>query len=322
MPNLCGCLPFNKKTKGKKKEKIEKEGGDDELASGAQASDTELTDGIGALELFDNCRGPAEGVDLVFVHGLRGSRVKTWSQGDACWPRDFLKDDMENARGITWGYDANIANAFSFASQESIFGHAEALLIDLSNWRKNITRPIIFICHSLGGLVVEKALVKSFMERDTPKILRLGLIHDNTLGVVFMGTPHRGSSVEETYGELAVKVAYGALRQPNRQLLQTLKRDSHILEDLRTSFMTASKDLHIVCIREEVPTGAGLIVPEASASLDGANVTRGSIRANHMDMVKFRSKDAGYQRTLRFIESILDTARVKASRGTSSGGIF
>ncbi|OTA67283.1 hypothetical protein K449DRAFT_319566, partial [Hypoxylon sp. EC38] len=96
-------------------------------------------------------------IDLVFVHGLRGSRVKTWSAGDVFWPRDFIRDDLEKARAITWGYDANIANAFSYASKESLFGHGETLLADLSRMRRGITRPLIFICHSLGGLVAKEA---------------------------------------------------------------------------------------------------------------------------------------------------------------------
>jgi hypothetical protein len=96
--------------------------------------DDGITDGPHIL--FDTTRDDSSGVDLVFVHGLRGSALGTWSKDGVCWPRDLLQEDLNNAsvpaRVITWGYDANVANAFTYASQESIFGHAETLLGDLS----------------------------------------------------------------------------------------------------------------------------------------------------------------------------------------------
>ncbi|KAI1089174.1 hypothetical protein F5B19DRAFT_388171 [Rostrohypoxylon terebratum] len=111
-----------------------------------------LRDGLGLLECHNDCDSSNDGIDLVFVHGLRGSRLKTWSKGGVFWPRDFLRDDLKKARIVSWGYDANIANAFSYASKESLFGHANTLLNDLARLRLGITRPIIFVCHSLGGL--------------------------------------------------------------------------------------------------------------------------------------------------------------------------
>ena len=100
-------------------------------------------DGVGPLVLVDNicgdCAGAsARGTDIVFVHGLRGARMKTWSKGLICWPRDLLGKDLNEVRVVTWGYDANIANPFSPASQESIFGHANTLLGDLARLREGI----------------------------------------------------------------------------------------------------------------------------------------------------------------------------------------
>ena len=96
---------------------------------------------VGAHVLFDLTTNDDRGIDIVFVHGLRGHSIETWSKDGVCWPRDLLKTDAEEAslkvRSITWGYDADIANIFTEASQESIFGHAGTLLGDLSRLRKD-----------------------------------------------------------------------------------------------------------------------------------------------------------------------------------------
>lgn len=128
--------------KGKKKEARAADGGNvNELSNAEEQLDMSPGGGTGALESFDDCEAPDSGIDLVFVHGLHGSRMKTWSKDGVFWPRDLLKDDLKNARVITWGYDANIANAFSYASKESLFGHSNTLLSDLADLRRDVVCP-------------------------------------------------------------------------------------------------------------------------------------------------------------------------------------
>jgi len=101
-------------------------------------------DDVGPHIIHNGCDKPSTGVDIVFVHGLRGSRFQTWSSGSCFWPQDFLSKDLERARLITWGYDADIANAFSFASQDSIYSHADTLLNDLARVRQpDVVRPCL-----------------------------------------------------------------------------------------------------------------------------------------------------------------------------------
>lgn len=101
---------------------------------------------IGPLILFDKTDTDNSGTDVVFVHGLRGHRLRTWSAKDSfCWPKELLSEDLKNSRVITWGYDANIAKFFQQASQESIFGHAGTLLDDLARLRHGIV-SVLFAC--------------------------------------------------------------------------------------------------------------------------------------------------------------------------------
>ena len=112
--------------------------------------ETEQDGQVGPLPLSDSTTADG-GVDIVFVHGLRGNRIGTWSKHNVFWPRDLLAKDINDAslkcRVITWGYDASIANVFMYASQESIFGHAETLLGDLSRSRVDKVFFIRFISH-------------------------------------------------------------------------------------------------------------------------------------------------------------------------------
>ncbi|KAI1127661.1 hypothetical protein F5Y10DRAFT_265938 [Nemania abortiva] len=288
-----------KSTKANEKGDAEGELGDE------GTSDTASNDLIGPLEFPNDCGGPASGFDLVFVHGLCGSRLKTWTRDSVFWPRDLLKEDLKNVRVVTWGYGTNIANASTYGNEESLFGHATALLNDLARLRQGITRPIIFICHGLGGLVVKQALITSDSYNALGGHTALSEIYGRTSGVVFMGTPHRGIS-RESYSQIAAKIAKLSLDRPNDHLLETLRPDSDILDKQREDFTRISKEMAIVCIREELPTGVVLVVPEASASYDGFNVACGAIHANHMDMVKFATRDRGYNRALGHIRNIMD----------------
>ena len=117
--------------------------GGDSSASGDTTSLLPKDD-VGPYIIHDGCDKASSGIDIVFVHGLRGSRVQTWSSGSCFWPQDFLSKDLERARLITWGYDTDIANASKFTSQDSRYGHADTLLNDLARVRQpDIVRPCL-----------------------------------------------------------------------------------------------------------------------------------------------------------------------------------
>lgn len=122
---------------------------------------------------------PPKGVkttaDIIFIHGLTGGRDSTWTAKGAAepWPKVFLKDEnneddddsekqssyaLETARIMSWGYDANVVKLAGPAGQNRIADHARNLLGSLEDERSGsaVDRPLIFVVHSLGGLVVKE----------------------------------------------------------------------------------------------------------------------------------------------------------------------
>ncbi|KAK8047458.1 hypothetical protein PG996_015522 [Apiospora saccharicola] len=184
--------------------------------------------------------------------------------------------------------NADVLHLTKGASHATVFGHAESLLGDISETRgtsEEETRPLVFVGHSLGGLVIKE-------------------VFGSPPGV-FLGTPHRGSDTV-TYGKIVAKAAKLALRNPNDQLISMLEKESPILEHQRKSFASIGKDLALACVFEELPTALGIIVPQWSAVIDGFNVREQPVPANHMDMCKFATRDdVGYKRVIRLIKHVV-----------------
>jgi hypothetical protein len=72
------------------------------------------------------------------------------------WPRDLLPKQYPEARIMTWGYYTVVTHGLSKpANKSNIFGDAKDLLYSLDRERAE-SRPLIFVCHSLGGILVKE----------------------------------------------------------------------------------------------------------------------------------------------------------------------
>jgi hypothetical protein len=81
--------------------------------------------------------GEARIADIVFVHGLGGSSISTWTKdGDEAtfWPQKFLASEpgLSNTRILSFGYTAFYLSVHS-SSKMSITDFARSLLADLKN---------------------------------------------------------------------------------------------------------------------------------------------------------------------------------------------
>ena len=95
-----------------------------------------------------------EYISIVFVHGLPGDATETWTTSGICWPKDLLPQDIPDARVMTFGYSTLVYEETPLLIRDL----GKILLETLSINRRYVgatTRPLIFVAHSLGGLVVK-----------------------------------------------------------------------------------------------------------------------------------------------------------------------
>ncbi|CAG7853266.1 SubName: Full=Uncharacterized protein {ECO:0000313/EMBL:CCA76038.1}; Flags: Fragment [Serendipita indica DSM 11827] len=98
-------------------------------------------------------------VDIIAIHGLNGHREKTWMTDDGVlWLRQFLPSSLPRARILTYGYDAD-THSTECVSTQTMRRHAVGLAQAILRKRKDARRPIIFVAHDLGGIILKWALV-------------------------------------------------------------------------------------------------------------------------------------------------------------------
>jgi hypothetical protein len=224
------------------------------------------------------------------------------------WPRDLLPQALPQARVFTWGYDVQIERMFSSTSKAPIFHHAETLLSDLVSTRSitsNGRVPIIFIAHSLGGIVVKDALSISANAKTFVNEIFLA-----TIGVMFLGTPHKGSRVA-SLGKIAFELSKMLLMNPNLQVLRALETNSEILERISSGFwqVLSTDRIEIHSFREELETNGVMIVDSSSATIGYHRETRSSLHENHRNMAKISSiNDAKFPRVTGILKRWIEGA--------------
>ncbi|KAL2059175.1 hypothetical protein ABVK25_000467 [Lepraria finkii] len=211
----------------------------------ASVADGMSRERVGLFEL--SAGNESKTVDVVAVHGLQGDAFKTWEhENRSLWLRDFLAKDLPFARVMPFGYDSTVAGSKSVAQCEA---KALELLTRLGAERirsdpaASNVMPIVFICHSLGGILVKKAIA---LAHDRCSIPEFGDIADHTKAIAFMGVPHKGSS-SAWWGNLAANILNGVSvgTSTNTRLVADLRKDSSTLINISSQFVHRSQGLKI-----------------------------------------------------------------------------
>lgn len=152
------------------------------------------------------------------------------------WPRQLVQETVPNARVLTFGYDTHVRHMLGRpVSQNTVYDIAWDFLVALEAERRlDPSRPVLFVAHSLGGIVV-----KEMLRRSSSSHLSQPQLHDvfeSTIGIMFFGTPHGGADPRGVLQHVAEKAIKAAGFSVNKQIVDTLLPSAERLRELRDEF--------------------------------------------------------------------------------------
>jgi len=170
------------------------------------------------------------------------------------WPRDLVPVTIPYARVLTYGYDTHVRHCFGPpVSRNTVYDIAWGFLVALEAERRlEPSRPVLFIAHSLGGIIVKEMLRRSSGCHGGQTHLRG--VFDSTTGIIFFGTPHGGADPRGFLQHIAEAVIKAAGIRVNEQIVNTLLPSAERLRELRDEFspMAHQQDWVIHSFQEEL----------------------------------------------------------------------
>ncbi|KZC14051.1 PREDICTED: protein SERAC1-like [Dufourea novaeangliae] len=171
-----------------------------------------------------------------------------------CWPKDWLPEDVPYIRVIGVNYDSNLSMWTPLCPIEGM----KATLRERSEEYigKLVTagigtRQTIWVCHSMGGLLVKKMLVDEWKNGDKNNICK------NTRGIIFYSTPHRGSRVavltQTTQMLVWPSVEVQELREESPHLLQLHEEFLDMLKEFPIEIVSFSETKSTLVTALKVP---------------------------------------------------------------------
>lgn len=157
---------------------------------------------------------------VIFVHGLDGDLRGTWTTSPspgAVWPK-WLAEDVEGLAVWSIGYEAPMSNWRGSAMELSdrAANVLSRLLVE-PNLREG---ELIFVGHSLGGLVIKQVLRKT--EDAAPESDSACSFVERTRKVAFLATPHVGADLARWGDRLRILV------RPSAATQSLLRNDTHL----------------------------------------------------------------------------------------------
>lgn len=255
-------------------------------------------------------KNPERKADIIFVHGLGGDAWSTWHPYES-------KDD--NHFWLRWlGEGLPDVGIWSLAYQVEPFkkdGHTMSLknratnVLSLLNTKKIGERPVLFITHSMGGLLV-KQMLRNIYDFAQPEWKKIG---EQIRGIVFISTPHSGS-------DIATWLDFMGAMLGTSESVKELKANNPFLKELNKYFRQ-HHDLARIPIqvffetkktsREQKILGfpktfAAIVVDEASANPEMTGVVPIPLDEDHLSICRPRSKNSQiYVEVKQFIEKCL-----------------
>lgn len=241
-------------------------------------------------------------VDVVFIHGLGDAFESCWQNtsrgsGDV-WPV-WLSEVFP---GIAiWGLDYPTSKYIALLNGPDLsLLTVAASLSELLRAKKIGRRPLVLVCHSLGG-VIAKAMLRSCESSTTPP---KKAIFGNCKGVVFLASPHSGSPLASI-----LSLIPGVASKQTKELVKA----GALLMDLNTWYKNKAPlaGVRSCAFYETMSTNGAMVVDAGSADPGVPDCDPIPIDANHRDICKFGHQDEfGYVCIKNFLEEVFDEQRL------------
>ncbi|KAL7267323.1 hypothetical protein RUND412_010094 [Rhizina undulata] len=244
---------------------------------------------------------------------------------------DIVSAMITGRRACLWlvAWEANQEDVASGAEVSHPCGLQDRVLKEIAKIRSSeeeIKRPIIFIGHSFGGIVVAQSL----MEATTRKGEKEALVSNKELvaathAVMFFGTPYRGILMEDVR-----KLLEEDSRNSRIGLLEKIENELNLEPNLK-EFIKLAESFKVVSFYERLQTAEVAKDSENRYTRSGEFKSTLDIdsevlhlpkhleeailmNANYINIVKFEHKqDATYEDVVRRVQKYLDTAVDRAT---------
>ncbi|KAH8727742.1 ankyrin repeat-containing domain protein [Phaeosphaeriaceae sp. PMI808] len=242
--------------------------------------------------------------EIVAIPGLGADDEWSWKLGRVNWltNTNMLQEKIPDARISHFSYTKQWLGKGSV--DQRLDNIASRLVQGLDHIRRNskTKTPIIFVCHSLGGIILAKALLMAQSNQD-----EYPYVYPWVAGSIFLGTPFHG--ISEPRAQVLATMAASIGMDSATGLVKFLERDSEMLRILLDKFGILVRDaqIRLFCFYEQQESDyvkkvvvKGLaykrqehIVDEISASITSASKT--GLDTDHFGLNKFSgSKDRNY----------------------------
>ena len=236
--------------------------------------------------------------DVVFVHGLGGDGRGTWhpeekKDDNNFWPF-WLGEDLGHVGIWSLAYEVE-ATRWKGSAMPLVERAINALsILDLEEIGD---RPVVFITHSMGGLLV-KQMLRHALDFNNPRWQKIA---EQTKGIVFLSTPHSGA-------DLASWTKYIGSIVGRTVSLEELEAHHPRLLELNEVYRNQEnlRQIPIEVYYEKEKTMGFLVVNSTTANPGISGVTPIPLDYNHINISKPVSrKEPLYRRVKRFVGECL-----------------
>jgi hypothetical protein len=261
---------------------------------------------MGQILLISEPKSCERAGDVIFVHGLDGDARSTWTAKDSAstfWP-EWLGADLAGV--CVWSLEYEAASLSWKGTGMPLVDRA-ANILDLCTTYDIGSRPLIFIAHSLGGLLV-KQLLRCAKEYNNAAWAPFAI---NTRGIVFLATPHSGSDKADWLE------AFGTILRPN-VTVHDLRAHAPQLRDLNLWYRNNAAQMGITTkVYYESRKYRGLLIVDPTTADPGIHgVFPIQIDADHSSICKLDKKDQRYRGILQLIRDSVIRGDAAPQRST------